>query len=44
MNKVSLTIESEVSAEELEELLEALKPIIKMVCPCEIHTDILQEE
>ncbi|MBA7562264.1 hypothetical protein ES708_03914 [subsurface metagenome] len=43
MNKVSLTIESEVSLDDLEELLEALKPIIKMVCPCEIHTDIIEE-
>ena len=44
MNKVSLTIESKVSMQYLEELLEALKPIIKVACTCEIHTDILQEE
>ncbi len=43
MNKVSLTITSEVDVEDIEELFECLKPIIKMVLTGEIHTNVLQE-
>jgi len=44
MNKVSLTITSEVDVEAIEELLEALKPIIKMVLTGEIHVNVLEED
>ncbi|MBA7583638.1 hypothetical protein ES708_25585 [subsurface metagenome] len=43
MNKVSLTIESEVDMDTLEELLEILKSLIHFICTCEIHTNILEE-
>lgn len=42
-NKVSMTLTSEVPAEDLEEILETLKPVIKLMGRIEIHTQVLDE-
>ena len=45
MSKVSLSIKSEVPADDVEEMLEAFKPIIGMVISSpEIHIEILEED
>ena len=42
-NKVSMTLTSEIPAEDLEEILETLKPVIKLMGCIEIHTQVLEE-
>lgn len=45
MSKLTLTLESEVPADDAEELLEAFKPIIAMVIPSpKIHIIINEED
>ena len=44
MNKVSMTLTSEISVDDLEEILESLKPVIRMIGCIEIHTEILAED
>lgn len=44
MSKVSMTLTSEIPTDDLEAILEALKPIITMIGSIEVHTEILEED
>lgn len=44
MSKVSMTLSSEIPADVLEDILETLKPIIKLMGDIEVHTQLLEED